>query len=132
VQDALPIWVGGSSHAAMRRAAERGDGWLPQGPPEEGMEAGIAYVRAHRAATRGDDPIVIGALSGPLHVGEPSWDTGRCVRGPAEKVAAYLRTYRDLGVDQIQVGFASRSADELCDQIAAFAAEVAPLVNEEG
>jgi probable F420-dependent oxidoreductase len=131
MQSALPIWVGGSSRPAMRRAAERGDGWLPQGPPEGGMEAGIAYVRAHRASTRGDDPIVIGALSGPLYVGEPSWDTGRCVRGPAEKVATYLRTYRDLGVDQIQVGFASRSAEELCDQIAAFAAEVAPLVNDE-
>lgn len=131
VQDALPIWVGGSSRPAMRRAAERGDGWLPQGPPEGGMKAGIAYVRAHRTATRGDDPIVIGALSGPLYLGEPSWDTGRCVRGPAAKVAAYLRTYRDLGVDQIQVGFASRSAEELCDQVGAFAAEVAPLVNEE-
>lgn len=130
VQAHLPIWVGGSSRPAMRRAAERGDGWLPQGPPEGGMEAGIAFVRAHRAAVRGDDPIVIGALSGPLHVGEPTWDTGRCVRGTAEKVAAYLRTYRDLGVDQIQVSFASRSADELCEQIAAFAADVAPLVND--
>jgi hypothetical protein len=62
-------------------------------------------------------------------VGEPGWDAGRCVSGPPEKVAAYLRTYRDLGCHQVQVGFASRSADELCDQIAAFAAEVAPLVN---
>lgn len=130
VQATVPIWVGGSSKPAMRRAAERGDGWLPQGPPEGGMEAGIAFVREHRAATRGDDPIVLGALSGPLHVGEPDWDTGRCVRGPAEKIAAYLRTYRDLGVDQIQVAFPSRSASELCDQIAAFAADVAPLVND--
>lgn len=129
VQSPLPIWVGGSSKPAMRRAAERGDGWLPQGPPEGGMEAGIAFVRAHRAATRGDDPIVIGALSGPIWVGEATWDTGRCVRGSAETVATYLRTYRDLGVDQIQLGFPSRSVDELCDQIAAFAADVAPLVN---
>lgn len=130
VQATLPIWVGGSSRAAMRRAAERGDGWLPQGPPEGGMAAGIEFIRAHRAATRGDDPIVLGALSGPLHVGEPTWETPRCVRGPADKIAAYLRTYADLGVDQIQVGFVSRSADELCDQIAAFAANVAPVVNQ--
>lgn len=129
MQATVPIWVGGSSRAAMRRAAERGDGWLPQGPPEGGMAAGIEFIRAHRAATRGVDPIVLGALSGPLHVGEPTWDTPRCVGGPADKIAVYLRTYADLGVDQIQVGFVSRSVDELCDQIAAFAADVAPLVN---
>ena len=114
----------------MRRAAERGDGWLPQGPPKGGMAAGIDFIRSHRAATRGDDPIVLGALSGPLHVGDPTWDTPRCVRGSADKIATYLRTYADLGVDQIQVGFVSRSAEELCDQISLFAAEVAPLVNQ--
>jgi probable F420-dependent oxidoreductase len=129
VQEHLPIWVGGSSKPAMRRAAERGDGWLPQGPPEGGMAAGLAFVREHRAATRGADPIVLGALSGPLHVGDASWDVPRCVRGSAEKVADHVRGIAQLGVDQIQVGFVSRSADELCDQIAAFAADVVPLVN---
>jgi probable F420-dependent oxidoreductase len=129
-QARLPIWVGGSSKPAMRRAAERGDGWLPQGPPEGGMAAGIEFVREHRAATIGDAPIVIGALSGALYLGDPPPELGRCVRGPADKIAAYLRTYRDLGVDQVQVGFVSRSADELCDQIAGFAAEIAPLVND--
>ncbi|MGH9085551.1 MAG: TIGR03619 family F420-dependent LLM class oxidoreductase, partial [Acidimicrobiales bacterium] len=130
VQRPLPIWVGGSSRPAMRRAAERGDGWLPQGPPEGGMEAGIAYLRERRDRAGRHGPFTIGALSGPLHVGEPAWDTGRCVRGPAEKVAAYLRTFADLGVDQVQVGFASRSADELCDQVAAFATDVVPLLND--
>ena len=129
VQASVPIWVGGSSKPAMRRAAERGDGWLPQGPPEGGMAAGIDFVRAHRVKVRGDDPIVLGALSGPLYVGDPSWDAPRCVHGPAEKLAGYLRTYAELGVDQIQIGFVSRTADELCEQIASFAADVAPLVN---
>lgn len=94
------------------------------------MEAGIRFIREHRAATRGDDPIVVGALSGPLFVGEPDWEAPRCFRGAPAKIAGYLRTYADLGVDQIQVSFASRSAGELCDQIAAFAAEVVPLVNQ--
>ena len=93
----VPIWVGGSSKPAMRRAAERGDGWLPQGPPEGGMAAGIDFVRAHRAATRGDEPIVLGALSGPLYVGDPRWDTPRCVRGLGRedrRLPAHLRRAR--------------------------------------
>jgi probable F420-dependent oxidoreductase len=119
VQDPLPIWVGGSSKPAMRRAAERGDGWLPQGPPEGGMAAGIDFVRSHRATgPKAGEPLVVGALSGPLNLAK------------TDKVVGYLRSYRDLGVDQIQVGFKSESATHLCEQIAAFAADVAPLVNE--
>ena len=118
----LPIWVGRFLQArpapgggarrrlAARRASPRA-AWplastssAPTGPRRE------ATIRSCSARS-----------PGPLHVGDPTWDTPRCVRGPADKIAAYLRTYADLGVDQIQVGFVSRSADELCDQIAAFA-----------
>lgn len=119
VQDRLPIWVGGSSNPALRRAATKGDGWLPQGAPEGGMAAGIARVRELReAGPLAGRPFTVGALSGPLDLGK------------GEKVVGYLRGIRDLGVDQIQVGFRSDSADHLCDQIAAFAADVAPLVND--
>jgi probable F420-dependent oxidoreductase len=129
VQARIPIWVAGSSAAALRRAAERGDGWLPQGPPPGGMSAGIARLRELREqAGRADRPFTIGALSGPLYVGEPGWDIGRAVAGSPEEVAAFLRSLRELGVQQIQVRFRSRDHRELCDQIRAFGAEVAPLV----
>jgi probable F420-dependent oxidoreductase len=130
-QDPLPIWVGGSSAAAMRRAAERGDGWLPQGPPADGMAAGIARIRERREQLGRTGPFTVGALSGPLHIGEPTWDVGRCTTGPPEKLAGYLRSLRDLGVHQVQVAFRSRTCEELCDQIGAFAEEVLPLVHEE-
>lgn len=129
VQAHLSIWVGGSSPAAMRRAACRGDGWLPQGPPPEGMAVAVERVRALRAdSERAGDPLVIGALSGPLHVGEARPEGRRCVHGPADKVAGYLRGFAEIGVDQVQVAFASRSAGELCEQIGLFAADVMPLV----
>lgn len=132
-QARLPIWVGGSSRPAMRRAAERGDGWLPQGPPKEGMAAGIAFVQERRAAAgRADLPFTIGTLSGPLYLGTPPEGSTRCVHGGADRIAAYLRTYQDMGADQVQVGFVSRSCQELCDQIAAFASDVVPLVHEGG
>ncbi len=129
VQRRLPIWVGGSSPAALRRAAERGDGWLPQGPPEGGMSAGIARIRVLREqAGRAGQPFTVGALSGPLYVGDPGWDIGRAVHGPPEQVAGFLRVLAGLGVDQIQVSFRSRDVHELHDQLRAFGAEVAPLV----
>jgi probable F420-dependent oxidoreductase len=129
VQASLPIWVGGSSPAALRRAAERGDGWLPAGPPEGGMSAGIARIHELRArAGRADEPFTVGALSGPLYVGLPRWDVGRAVHGSPEQIASFLRVLAGFGVDQIQVAFRSRDVHELCDQLRAFGAEVAPLV----
>jgi probable F420-dependent oxidoreductase len=129
VQPRVPIWVGGSSPAALRRAAERGDGWLPQGPPEGGMSAGIARLQEMRdRAGRAGRPFTVGALSGPLYVGDPRWDVGRAVHGSPEQIAAFLRVLAGFGVDQIQVAFRSRDVHELYDQLRVFGAEVAPLV----
>jgi probable F420-dependent oxidoreductase len=127
----IPVWVGGSSKRAMRRAAQDGDGWLPQGPPEMGMPAAIAYVHEQRAAAgRRDEPIDIGINTEPLYVGDPGWDVGRwCRSGEPEAIAERLRSYGALGVGQLQVRFRSRSAAELRDQVERFGAEVAPLLD---
>ena len=45
-QQRIPVWVGGSSPAAVRRAAVRGDGWLPQGDPRDRLPAQIARMKA--------------------------------------------------------------------------------------
>jgi alkanesulfonate monooxygenase SsuD/methylene tetrahydromethanopterin reductase-like flavin-dependent oxidoreductase (luciferase family) len=125
----LPIWIEGSSPAAMRRAAEVGDGWLSTGPPEGGMSAGIARLRELRErAGRADEPFTVGAVSGPLYVGEPRWDIGRAVHGSPEQIASFLRVLAGLGVDQIEVAFRSRDAHEQYEQIRLFGAEVAPRV----
>jgi probable F420-dependent oxidoreductase len=126
----VPIWVGGSSTAAIRRAAERGDGWLPQGTPKKEMPAAIERLNELRAkADRASKPFTVGAIAPFLWVGEKTWDTGeQCLAGPAEKIAGYLRQYADMGVHQVQVRFRSRTAAELCDQIRTFGASVAPLL----
>lgn len=125
-EDGPPIWVGGSSPAALRRAAQRGDGWLPQGPTTPELVARIAELRD--AAGR-HDPFDVGALVGPTYVGEPDWDFGGpALAGPPEKLAHVLGKYRSMGVTHVQVRLRSRSADELVDQIGRFGAEVIPLL----
>ncbi|WP_242438881.1 LLM class F420-dependent oxidoreductase [Streptomyces sp. CB00455] len=131
VQERIPVWVGGSSPAGLRRAALRGDGWLPQGDPRHELAGQITRLRELRAAAGIEEPLEIGAITEPLYVGEPGWDTGRrALTGKAEVLAGSLRAYKALGVDQIQVRFRSRDRAELVDQMAAFGAEVAPLLND--
>lgn len=125
-----PIWVGGSSRPARRRAATRGDGWLPQGPPPEGMSAAIRELHELRdRCGRADEPFDIGVNTEPIHLGEPRWEVGRhCLTGSAERIAERLRSYAEIGVNQLQLRFRSRSAAELLEQIDAFGREVAPML----
>jgi probable F420-dependent oxidoreductase len=122
-----PIWVGGNTPAALRRAAARGDGWLPQGTVRDQLPGQIATIREHRRRVRGDVPIEIGANSEWLYLGTPSFDLGPNSRsGAGEAIAASLLELRAMGVSHCGVRFRTRSCDELVDQIGAFAADVAP------
>ena len=45
VQRPIPIWFGGSSDAAVRRAARLGDGWMPIMAPDAQVEQKLALLR---------------------------------------------------------------------------------------
>ncbi|MGW0598526.1 LLM class F420-dependent oxidoreductase [Streptomyces sp. NPDC002776] len=126
-QERVPLWVGGSSPPAVRRAALKGDGWLPQGDPRDRLPQQIARIRQLREQAGIEAPFTIGAIVEPLYVGTPAWHVGRrTLTGGPDELAESLRAYRAMGVDQIQVRFRSRSRGELIDQIAAFGAGVGP------
>jgi probable F420-dependent oxidoreductase len=125
-----PIWVGGSSRAALRRAAQRGDGWLPQTVRRSDMRDQVAQLKELRHDLRGGAPIEIGALAGVFHVGEPDRELPRgTVSGSPERIAENLTELIEMGVSHIQMRFPSRSLEELCDQIAAFGEQVGPLLS---
>jgi len=44
----IPIWVGGISDAAMRRAARVGDGWVSDLQTSDDILASIAKIQAYR------------------------------------------------------------------------------------
>ncbi|MFD7794066.1 TIGR03619 family F420-dependent LLM class oxidoreductase [Streptomyces sp. NPDC059271] len=126
-QERVPVWVGGSSPAAVRRAALRGDGWLPQGDPRDRLPGQIARLKELREGAGVEEPLTVGAITEPLYVGEPGWEVGRrTLHGAPEALAESLRAYGAMGVHQIQVRFRSRDRAELLDQMAAFGSDVAP------
>ena len=122
-----PIWVAGSSAPAIARAAKFGDGWLPQGPSNQEM---VDMLHAGRdAAGRSDRPMMIGHITPFLYVGHPSFDVGAgTITGSPAAIAEQILAGTANGVNQLQVRFKARSCDELCDQMVAFATEVAPLL----
>jgi probable F420-dependent oxidoreductase len=102
----IPIWIGGHSKQALRRAGQLGDGWHPIGgvptiPLEpDDMKRDIETLAEH-ARRAGRDPKTIRvALKGSLFDKEKKID-GRRRRfmGSAEEIASDIRDYRAAGVD---------------------------------
>jgi probable F420-dependent oxidoreductase len=127
----IPIWVGGHTPQAIRRAARLGNGWQPlvQRPPADlppaEMQERIAQLRAF-AREAGRDPQHITLAMGSsiqftdgAATGQRSLFTGR----PAQIVEAIQR-YQELGVQNFRCDFPSRSFDDLLQAMERFATEV--------
>ncbi len=122
-----PVWIGGSSKPALRRVAARGDGWIPQGTPRKLMPESIDYLHAQRDELRPGAEFDIGMITEHIYVGDPEWETPKyALTGSPAKIASSLNEYGAMGVSHLQLRFAARSLDELCDQMTRFGAEVGP------
>jgi len=87
----IPIWIGGHSEAALKRAGRLGDGWFPQQPPNERMREQVAAIRRYTLeAGRSEDAVGIEARLTIARTPEPEW-------------ATYTRTWRDLGATHLSI-----------------------------
>lgn len=59
IKRSIPIWIGGQSEAALKHIAQLGDGWFPQGTPDDSMRAVIEKLHAWTREA-GRDPAVLG------------------------------------------------------------------------
>ena len=128
---AIPIWIGGHSKQAIRRAARLGDGWHPIGgvptiPLEpEDVKRDMALL-AELAREAGRDPASIRvALKGSLFDREKKID-GRRRRfmGSAEEIAGDICDYRAAGVDTMIFDVRRPTINETLERMEWMAKEV--------
>jgi alkanesulfonate monooxygenase SsuD/methylene tetrahydromethanopterin reductase-like flavin-dependent oxidoreductase (luciferase family) len=119
-----PVWVGGNSKRAIRRAVELGDGWMPMPNPRslgtrrrsapletlDDLRAMLAYAKEHAGAVGRTAPLdVIGMPFGA---------------GGDDSLADHIKQLESVGLTWVAVGLPNRTRAQLIDAIARFGDEV--------
>jgi alkanesulfonate monooxygenase SsuD/methylene tetrahydromethanopterin reductase-like flavin-dependent oxidoreductase (luciferase family) len=105
-QPHIPLWIGGSSPGALRRAATIGDGWHPSGMSPEEFHAGREEVRK-LASAAGRDPDTL-TMSIRVEVeahgrasSQRAQQRSRLPGDNVEQMIASLSAYQQAGVDHV-------------------------------
>ena len=98
---AIPLWRGGLSDAALRRAGRLGYGWLAGGPPDDNASVIVEQVRryaaapGHRPDALGIDPQISLVMASP------------------EDLVSFVEGWQRLGATHVSLAAAGQGLTQL-------------------
>jgi probable F420-dependent oxidoreductase len=134
----IPIWIGGHTEAALRRAGTLGDGWHPIGlrppallPPDE-YAARAKQVQTYAQQAGRDPAAVTLSFRAPMEVRSPREKAPGGDRplfqGTPAQVAEDLRRYRAVGVSHVVFDPVHPDLKAVLVNLERFAEDVRPKV----
>lgn len=130
-QPHIPLWIGGSSPGALRRAATMGDGWHPSGMSPEEFKVGREEVRKlATAAGRNPDALTMSIrVEVEAHGGASSQRAESRSRLPGDNVdrmSAGISAYQAVGVEHVVLALNSGDIPRLTALMENIARKVMP------
>ncbi len=119
-----PVWIGGNSKRAIRRAVELGDGWHPNYPNAEALKEGLQYLKQLSARRGRPNPPEITYRTPAMVTDGPA--EARPMFGGASKVIDDVHTYEGLGVSYLVLDFPGATLAEFLRNMESFAQKVIP------
>jgi probable F420-dependent oxidoreductase len=128
-----PIWIGGHTKAAIRRAALLGDGWHPIGlrPPAgllpEEFARAAADLRSQAEAAGRDPRAITLSFRAPIRFTDGAFSGPRMpFLGTPAQITEDIRTYQRLGVRHLVFDFPGPTVEAVIEQLHRFAEEIRP------
>jgi probable F420-dependent oxidoreductase len=130
VQRPIPVWLGGNTEGAQRRAGRQADGWLPYGLSPAELRAGWDGVRRAAEAAGRDPAALTCALWTPIALtspGDPRLPPEIFLQGSAEELVEKLGEYAKGGLEHFLM-YNVAAPEAVAEQIARIGDEVLPGV----
>ena len=124
-----PLWIGGRSDAAVRRAARAGDAWHPSHLTvgELGRRVPELHAECERAGRSADD-VTVTTRRKLVLAASPDAEADRVLQGDPGAIAATVAELEQVGVAHLIVEIPGSSEGELLENLDWFGREVLPEI----
>ncbi len=124
IQTHLPVWIGGTSDRAIRRAAELGDGWHPVGVDPQRLARGAGRIRRSGRKVTISLRITTDVRKKRDEYSSATGERRVSLSGSRDEIISRLEEYKRAGLDYLVPYIFRESVDEIVADVKKFASEI--------
>jgi probable F420-dependent oxidoreductase len=138
IQKRLPIWIGGESPGAIRRAVMQGDGWLPLSAnpkfplttaPE--MKDSLDYLKLFAQQSKKDlTKFRVGYMIADYRITKTDGNIDKPFVGTPSKIIRQIRAFQDVGVTFFGFSLLRNSVEDTKENVDVFISEILPSIRK--